>query len=211
MTVLQIYKDLARSWDVHRRFQTLMFVRDGHQLKSQMFHKKLNYKPPVVLRIAQATMCSKHCASFSCQMDRAFNSCFSTELLKNMMMRDIKLFVNSNTHPNTFLVFAVHALFYIILTALECGRIDGRYRARAGKDKCIVSTFGKRPDSNSTFLVLHARIGEYPVVSGFFWCMRKYESVLGCICMYDSVSVCIWVYVNECVCIRMNLYVCIWV
>ena len=72
VTVSQIYMD----WngpvldDVRRRFQALMFARDGYPLKLQMYHKQLNYK--LVLRAAQAVMSAKDYTAFSSQMDRAF-------------------------------------------------------------------------------------------------------------------------------------------
>ena len=72
VTVSQIYKDWCGNLldDVRRRFQTLMFARDGYPLKTLSVHKKLNYK--LVLRAAQQIMSSKDFTAFQSQMDRAF-------------------------------------------------------------------------------------------------------------------------------------------
>lgn len=70
--VLQIYKDWYGSLldDVRRRFQTLMFARDGYPLKTLTTHKKLNFK--LVLRAANQIMTPKDYTAFQSQMDRAF-------------------------------------------------------------------------------------------------------------------------------------------
>ena len=72
VTVSQIYKDWYGNLldDVRRRFQTLMFARDGYPLKTLATHKKLNYK--LVLRAANQIMSTKDYTSFQAQMDRAF-------------------------------------------------------------------------------------------------------------------------------------------
>ena len=72
VTVSQIYKDWCGNLldDVRRRFQTLMFARDGYPLKTLSTHKKLNYK--LVLRAANQIMSTKDYTSFQAQMDRAF-------------------------------------------------------------------------------------------------------------------------------------------
>ena len=72
VTVSQIYKDWYGNLldDVRRRFQTLMFARDGYTLKTLATHKKLNYK--LVLRAANQIMSTKDYTSFQAQMDRAF-------------------------------------------------------------------------------------------------------------------------------------------
>ena len=72
VTVSQIYKDWYGNLldDVRRRFQTLMFARDGYPLKTLVTHKKLNYK--LVLRAANQIMSTKDYSSFQAQMDRAF-------------------------------------------------------------------------------------------------------------------------------------------
>ena len=68
----QIYKDWSGTLldEVRRRFQTLMFARDGYPLKTLSVHKKLNYK--LVLRAANQIMSSKDYTAFQGQMDRAF-------------------------------------------------------------------------------------------------------------------------------------------
>ena len=68
----QIYKDWSGTLldEVRRRFQTLMFARDGYPLKTLATHKKLNYK--LVLRAANQIMSTKDYTSFQAQMDRAF-------------------------------------------------------------------------------------------------------------------------------------------
>jgi hypothetical protein len=68
----QIYKDWSGTLldEVRRRFQTLMFARDGYPLKNLSVHKKLNYK--LVLRAAQQIMSSKDFTAFQSQMDRAY-------------------------------------------------------------------------------------------------------------------------------------------
>jgi hypothetical protein len=68
----QIYKDWSGTLldEVRRRFQTLMFARDGYPLKTLSVHKKLNYK--LVLRAAQQIMSSKDFTAFQSQMDRAY-------------------------------------------------------------------------------------------------------------------------------------------
>lgn len=70
--VSQIYKDWYGSLldDVRRRFQTLMFARDGYPLKTLATHKKLNFK--LVLRAANQIMSAKDYTAFQSQMDRAF-------------------------------------------------------------------------------------------------------------------------------------------
>ncbi len=70
--VSQIYKDWYGSLldDVRRRFQTLMFARDGYPLKTLATHKKLNFK--LILRAANQIMSSKDYTAFQSQMDRAF-------------------------------------------------------------------------------------------------------------------------------------------
>ena len=70
--VSQIYKDWQGSLldDVRRRFQTLMFARDGYPLKTLSTHKKLNFK--LVLRAANQIMSTKDYTAFQSQMDRAF-------------------------------------------------------------------------------------------------------------------------------------------
>ena len=70
--VLQIYKDRYGSLldDVRRRFQTLMFARDGYPLKTLTTHKKLNFK--LVLRAANQIMTPKDYTAFQSQMERAF-------------------------------------------------------------------------------------------------------------------------------------------
>ena len=72
VAVSQIYKDWYGNLldDVRRRFQTLMFARDGYPLKTLATHKKLNYK--LVLRAANQIMSTKDYTSFQAQMDRAF-------------------------------------------------------------------------------------------------------------------------------------------
>ena len=72
VAVSQIYKDWYGNLldDVRRRFQTLMFARDGYPLKTLSVHKKLNYK--LVLRAANQIMSSKDYTAFQGQMDRAF-------------------------------------------------------------------------------------------------------------------------------------------
>lgn len=72
VTVSQIYKDWAGTLldEVRRRFQALMFTRDGYPLKLLSNDKKLNYK--LVLRAAQAIMSAKDYVSFSGQMERAY-------------------------------------------------------------------------------------------------------------------------------------------
>jgi len=72
VAVSQIYKDWQGSLldDVRRRFQTLMFARDGYPLMMLASHKKINYK--LALRAAQAIMPAKVYASFHGQMDRAY-------------------------------------------------------------------------------------------------------------------------------------------
>ena len=71
VTVSQIYKDWYGNLldDVRRRFQTLMFARDGYPLKTLAQHKKLNYK--LVLRAANQIMSTKDHTAFQSQMDRA--------------------------------------------------------------------------------------------------------------------------------------------
>ena len=70
--VSQIYKDWQGSLldDVRRRFQTLMFARDGYPLKTLSTHKKLNYK--LAIRAANQIMSTKDYTAFQTQMDRAF-------------------------------------------------------------------------------------------------------------------------------------------
>ena len=70
--VSQIYKDWYGNLldDVRRRFQTLMFARDGYPLKTLSTHKKLNFK--LVLRAANQIMSTKDYTAFQSQMDRAF-------------------------------------------------------------------------------------------------------------------------------------------
>ena len=70
--VSQIYKDWYGNLldDVRRRFQTLMFARDGYPLKTLSTHKKLNFK--LVLRAANQIMTTKDYTAFQSQMDRAF-------------------------------------------------------------------------------------------------------------------------------------------
>ena len=72
VTVSQIYKDWCGNLldDVRRRFQTLMFARDGYPLKTLSTHKKLNFK--LVLRAANQIMSTKDYTAFQSQMDRAF-------------------------------------------------------------------------------------------------------------------------------------------
>jgi hypothetical protein len=55
-----------------RKFQSMMFARDGGMLKSQTPTNNMNYK--MVLRAAQAVMPAKEYASFSGQMDRAYQN-----------------------------------------------------------------------------------------------------------------------------------------
>ena len=71
VTVSQIYKDWCGNLldDVRRRFQTLMFARDGYPLKTLSTHKKLNFK--LVLRAANQIMSTKDYTAFQSQMDRA--------------------------------------------------------------------------------------------------------------------------------------------
>ena len=71
VTVSQIYKDWYGNLldDVRRRFQTLMFARDGYPLKTLSTHKKLNFK--LVLRAANQIMSTKDYTAFQSQMDRA--------------------------------------------------------------------------------------------------------------------------------------------
>ena len=70
--VSQIYKDWQGSLldDVRRRFQTLMFARDGYPLKILSTHRKLNYK--LAIRAANQIMPAKDYTAFLAQMDRAF-------------------------------------------------------------------------------------------------------------------------------------------
>ena len=70
--VSQIYKDWQGSLldDVRRRFQTLMFARDGYPLKILSTHRKLNYK--LAIRAANQIMPAKDYKAFLDQMDRAF-------------------------------------------------------------------------------------------------------------------------------------------
>jgi hypothetical protein len=72
VTVSQIYKDWCGNLldDVRRRFQTLMFARDGYPLKTLSMHKKLNFK--LVLRAANQIMTPKDYTAFQSQMERAF-------------------------------------------------------------------------------------------------------------------------------------------
>ena len=67
----QIYKDWSGTLldEVRRRFQTLMFARDGYPLKTLSTHKKLNFK--LVLRAANQIMSTKDYTAFQSQMDRA--------------------------------------------------------------------------------------------------------------------------------------------
>ena len=59
--------DLSR-----RRFQSMMFSRDGASLKSQAPANAINFK--LVLKAAQAVMPAKEYTSFSGQMDRAYQN-----------------------------------------------------------------------------------------------------------------------------------------
>jgi hypothetical protein len=74
VTNSQIYKD----WNgplldlCRRRFQSMIFGRDGSMLKSQAPANTMNYK--MVLKAAQAVMPAKEYASFSGQMDRAYQN-----------------------------------------------------------------------------------------------------------------------------------------
>ena len=63
--VSQIYKDWQGSLldDVRRRFQTLMFARDGYPLKILATHKKLNYK--LAIRAANQIMSAKDTRRFT--------------------------------------------------------------------------------------------------------------------------------------------------
>ena len=74
VTVSQIYKD----WNgelldlTRRRFQSLILARDGATLKSQAPANAMTFK--LVLKAAQAVMQAKEYASFSAQMERAYQS-----------------------------------------------------------------------------------------------------------------------------------------
>jgi hypothetical protein len=70
----QIYND----WNgpmldaARRKFQSLIFARDGATLKSQAPANAMNFK--LVLKAAQAVMPAKEYTSFSGQMDRAYQN-----------------------------------------------------------------------------------------------------------------------------------------
>ena len=70
----QIYNDWNGSLlDLTRRkFQSLIFARDGAYLKSQAPANSMNFK--LVLKAAQAVMPAKEYTSFSGQMDRAYQN-----------------------------------------------------------------------------------------------------------------------------------------
>ena len=70
----QIYKDWNGPllFDVRRRFQSLMFARDGYPLKTQATSNQANFK--LVLRAAQAVMPTKEYSSFCAQMERAYQT-----------------------------------------------------------------------------------------------------------------------------------------
>jgi hypothetical protein len=55
-----------------RKFQSLIFARDGATLKSQAPANAMNYK--LVLKAAQAVMSVKEYNSFSGQMERAYQN-----------------------------------------------------------------------------------------------------------------------------------------
>ncbi len=58
--------------------------------------------------------------------------------------------------------------------------------SRAGKDKCILISHGKRPDGSSTYRVRYALI---------FACM--YETVFDCMCLYFA-YICMYVTLLDC-------------
>ena len=70
----QIYNDWngAMLYAARRRFQSLIFARDGAVLKSQAPANAMNYK--LVLHAAKAVMPAKEYASFRDQMDRAYQN-----------------------------------------------------------------------------------------------------------------------------------------
>ena len=70
----QIYMDWngALLFAARRRFQTLIFSRDGFGLKTQAPANAINYK--LVLLAAKAVMPAKEYASFRDQMDRAYQN-----------------------------------------------------------------------------------------------------------------------------------------
>jgi hypothetical protein len=70
----QIYMDWngALLFAARRRFQTLIFSRDGAGLKSQAPANAMNFK--LVLLAAKAVMPAKEYASFRDQMDRAYQN-----------------------------------------------------------------------------------------------------------------------------------------